>query len=326
MSIRKPKSCNLKSKSLFAALSLFALMNFGTCAAETIHVTGSGNTERMAIHNALRLAVEQKFGAVVNSKTFVKDKMLAADENSVDSNGFVTRYKIVSSRVVNGIYIVELDAELDDKISSRLTELEKKSLVDVNADNPRIAVVAFDSSGRRCTAVENEIVSALKRQGFTRTVDIAQAADYLVVADIKFFSDNEVNVASRMIQCNTGEIIFAGTSSGGGGFFSLDDALVLAGRRAGYDLSLAAIKFAAQVENHLTLMITEETFERLGGTLSGVCERIKNISGVNDIFTRKLDASLELDVDFDGTTADFAQMLEAAAIKILEARAGYIKI
>ena len=338
-------------KKFFAALTLFALINFGNCSAETVHVTGRGNTERMAIHNALRFAVEQKFGAVVNSKTFVKDKMLASDENSVDSAGFVTRYKIVSSRVVNGIYVVELDAELDDKISSRLTELEKKSLVDVNADNPRIAVVAFDSNGRRFSAVENEIVSALKRQGFTRTVDLEQVtrvvrqriisasedeelcktlandfhADCLVVADVKV-SGNTVDISSRMIALNTGEIIFAGSSSGGGEFLSASDALKLASRRAAGELSTCAFKSAANIERHVTLLITKNTFEQLGGTLTAVRERIKNISGVNDAFARKLSTSLELDIDFDGTAADFAQLLEIFGLKILELGASFVKI
>ncbi len=60
--------------------------------------------------------------------------------------------------------------------------------------------------------------------------------------------------------------------------------------------------------------------------MTAVRERIKNISGVNDAFARKLNASLELDVDFDGTAADFAQMLELLAVKILEVSAGFVKI
>ena len=60
--------------------------------------------------------------------------------------------------------------------------------------------------------------------------------------------------------------------------------------------------------------------------MSAVQERIKNISGVNDAFARKLGTSLELDVDFDGTAADLAKVLEAFAIKILELGAGFVKI
>lgn len=338
-------------KKFLAALSLFALMNFGMCSAENVCVVGRGNTERMAIHDAMRTAIEKKFGAVVNSRTHVKNFMLMSDEVAIDSAGLISSWQILSSRVENGIFVVEVSVELDDKkISERL--LDKKALVDFNADNPRVAVAAIDSSGRRYVEIENEIISALKRQGFTRTVDLAQVsravqlrmiaaanddelyktlandfhADCLVLSEVKILSDNVVSVSSRMIELNTGEIIFAGNSTGGGGFISGGDALKLAGRRAGNDLSLAALKSVANVERHLTLLITKETFERLGGTLTAVRERIKNISGVNDAFARKLNTSLELDIDFDGTAADFAQVLESFAIKILEVSAGYVKI
>ena len=115
-------------KKFFAAMSFLALINFGTCSAETIHAVGHGNTERMAIHNAMRAAVEKKFGAVVNSKTLVKNSMLVSDENSVDSAGFVSSWKIISSRVENGIFVVEILAELDDKkISSRTIDKKLSS-------------------------------------------------------------------------------------------------------------------------------------------------------------------------------------------------------
>lgn len=338
-------------KKFLAALSVFALMNFGTCSAETVHAVGRGINERMAVHDALRSVVEQKFGATVHSKTRVQNSALILDQNSVDSAGLVSSWEILSRRVENGIVVVEIRAELDDKISARLTELEKKSLVDFNAENPRVAVAAVDSSGRRYPEVENEIISALKRQGFTRTIDLAQVnravqlrilsatndaelrraltndfhADCLVVAEVKNFS-GEVSISSRLIQLNTGEIIFAGTSSGGDSFLSNGDRLKLAGRRAAYDISTAAFKSAAQVERHITLLITPQTFARLGGTLTAVRERVKNLSGVNDTFTRKLNSSLELDVDFDGTASDFAQILEYCAIKILELGSDYVKI
>ena len=215
-----------------------------------------------------------------------------------------------------------------------------------------MAVVAFDSYGQRYAEIENEIIASLKSQGFTRTVDLAQVnravrqrifaaagdaelcktlandfhADCLVVAEVKFFSTNDVSISSRLIELNTGEIIFAGTSTGGGEFISSGDALKLASRRAANNLSLAALKSAAKVERHITLLITRDTFERLGGTLTAVSRRIKDLSGVNDVFARKMTTSLELDVDFDGTAADFAQVLDVSAIKILELGASYVKI
>lgn len=333
----------------FLLIVLMSLMTCSICAAASVHAIGRGNTERAAVHDAMRTAIEQKFGAVVNSKTRVLNHMLIADENAVDSAGLISSWEVLSSRVENGIFVVEIVAELDDKkIPARF--VDKKALVDFNADNPRIAVAAMDSSGRHYVEIENEIIAALKCQGFTRTIDLAQVsrsvqlrmiatdeddlyqtlandfhADYLVVAEVKA-SNGNVGVASRLIELNTGEIIFASTSSGGGAFLSNNDALRLAGRRAGYEISTAVLKSAAQVEHHLTLLITKNTFEQLGGTLTAVRERIKNISGVNDAFARKMTTSLELDVDFDGTAVDFAQLLEVFAIKILEVSSGYIKI
>ena len=340
-------------KKIILSAILLTLINFGTCSAEIVNAVGRGNTERNAIRNAMRSAVEQKFGAAVQSKTRVKNFAVTSDEIAVDSAGLINSWKIISSRVVNGIFVVEISADIDaEKISARLTELEKKSLVDFNADNPRVAVVAFDVSGQRYRQVEDEIISALKRQGFTRTVDLAQInrvvrqrinsaagdvnlcktlandfhADCLVAAEVNFSSTDTVSISTRFIGLNTGEIIFAGTSNGGGMFIGEEDALKFAARRAANDLSNAALKSAAQIERHITLLITPKTFERLGGTLTAALGRIKNLSGVNDAFSRKMTSSLELDVDFDGTAADFAQALEFFAIKILELGADYVKI
>ena len=346
------KTQSLKLKALYVVL-LFALTTCGTCSAEIVHAVGRGINERNAIHDAMRAAIEQKFGANVHAKTRVQNFTVIADKISVDSAGLINRCEIVSRRVENGLVVVEIDAELDDaKISARLTEIEKKALVDFNANSPRVAVVAFDSSGQRYATIENEIITALKRQGFTRTVDLAQVnravrqrihsaagdanlcktlandfhADCLVVAEVNLLPDNAVSVASRLIRLNTGEIIFAGMSTGGGLFISGDDSFKLAGRRAANEVALAALKSAAQVERHVTLLITRDTFNQLGGTLTTVCEKIRNLSGVNDAFVRKLNMSLELDIDFDGTAADFAQVLEFAAIKILELGSAYVKI
>ncbi len=337
----------------FLAAMIIALMNFGTCSAEIVHAVGRGINERNAIHNAMRTAIEQKIGATVHSKTRVQNYSVVADKIAVDSAGFVNRWEIVSRHVENGLVVVEIAADIDDaKISARLTELEKKSLVDFNAGSPRVAVVAFDSSGQRYASIENEIISALKRQGFTRTVDLAQVnravrqrihsaagdsnlcktlandfhADCLVVAEVNVLPDNAVSVASRLIQLNTGEIIFAGMSTGGGLFIGGDDSFKLAGRRAANELSLAALKSVAKIERHVTLLITRETFNRLGGTLTAVREKIRHLSGVNDTFVRKLNMSLELDVDFDGTASDFAQVLENSSIKILELGSDFVKI
>ena len=99
-------------KKFFVALSILALMNFGTCAAETVQVVGRGVNERMAIHDAMRLAIQQKFGAAIHSRTRTRNSMVVGDENSVDSAGFVSSFEVLSRRVENGIFVVEVQIEI----------------------------------------------------------------------------------------------------------------------------------------------------------------------------------------------------------------------
>lgn len=338
----------------FFAIIIFMLMIFSTCFAKDILVTGEGSTEKSAIHNAMRMAIEQELGAVIDSKTLVKNQQVISDKISADSEGFISSYEIVSKRVENGIYFITIRAEVNSNAleTHLMNHLQKKSVVDTNADSPRVAVLAYDTNQREYSEVENEILAALQRQGFTRIVDLNQInkavkrriisaendpaliktlandfhIDYLVMSEMKI-SDKNISLASRLISVNTGKIIYAGNSFGNGGMFSNDsDSIKIAARRAGFEISNAALKSAAKVEQHIILLITEQTFQRIGGTLTAVVQCAENIDGVNDAFVRNMSGSLELDIDFDGTAADFALELEHAGFKVLELTADFIKI
>lgn len=338
----------------FFAIMFLTLIIFSTCFAKNILVTGQGSTEKSAIHNAMRMAIEQELGAVIDSKTLVKNQQVISDKISADSEGFISSYEIVSKRVENGIYFVTIRADVNSNAleTHLMNHLQKKSVVDTNADSPRVAVLAYDSNQHEYSEVENEILAALQRQGFTRIVDLNQInravkrriisaendpalikslandfhIDYLVISEVKI-SDKNISLASRLISVNTGKIIYAGNSFGNAGMFSSDsDSIKIAARRAGFEISNAALKSAAKVEQHIILLITEQTFQSIGGTLTAVVQRAENIDGVNDAFVRNMNGSLELDVDFDGTAADFALELERAGFKVLELTADFIKI
>lgn len=336
-------------KKFFATI-IFMMMIFSTCFAKNVQVTAEGSTEKSAIHNAMRMAIEQELGAYIDSKTLVKNQQVITDKISADSEGFISSYEVISSRVENGIYFVTIRADVNSQAvkTHLMSYLQKKSVVDINADSPRIAVLAYDNFGNEYSAVENEILSALQRQGFTRIVDLNQInkavkrriisaennnalvknlsndfhIDYLVLSEIK----NNV-LSSRLISVNTGKIIYAGNSAGNAGMFTpSSDAIKIAARRAGYEISHAALNSAAKVEQHIILLITEKTFQKIGGTLTAVTQCAENIDGVNDAFVRNMAGSLELDIDYDGTAADFAIELEHAGFKVLEVKADFIKI
>lgn len=341
----------------FLAIFIFILTIFSTCFAKSVQVTGHGSTESGAIHNAMRTAIEQELGAFIDSKTLVKNSQVITDEIAANSDGFVSSYEIISKGVENGIFFVTIRAEVNSSAvkTHLMTRLQKKALVDVNADSPRVAVWAYDSVGKEYLEVENEILSALQRQGFTRIVDLNQInravknriisaendpilrktlindfhVDYLVLCEVKLDGKYGANLSSRLISVNSGKIIYAGNAVGSAGMFTANaqsEAIKISARRAGYEISQAALNSAARVEQHIILLITEPTFQKIGGTLSAVNECAKNIDGVNDAFVRQMSNSLELDVDYDGTAADFAVELERAGFKVLELTSDFIKI
>ena len=328
-------------KKFFLMLSLILFLTCDICSA-SVQVLGRGTTERSAIHDAMRTAIEQELGTQISNKTLVQNAQVINDEINLNSNGYVSSYKIISKKIVNGIFEILLDIEVNaNEIKTHLmSKLQKETLVNDNADSPRVAVLAYDTLGKEYSEVENEIISALKRQGFTRTVDPSQInvavkkriaaadndptlrkslandlhIDYLVISNIKFTSARSVSLSSRLIAVNTGEIIYAGTAGGQLGMFT-----------GGGN---SALKNVAAVERHITLLITAPTFQMLGGTLTAASERFKTIiDGLNDLYVRRMShGSLEVDVDFDGTAADFALELEREGFKVLEISSDYIKI
>lgn len=346
-------------KKIFCVLIIF-LMTTSISFAKSVQVTGQGVTERAAIHNAMRIAIEEVLGAQIDSKTLVQNNQVIEDEISVNSEGFISSYEIISKNFSEDFFTITIKAEVNDKeIETRLlSRLQKKTLIETNANSPRIAVLAYDSSGAEYYEVENEILSALSRQGFTHITDFSQInravktrilnaendpelrkslqndfhIDYIVLSEIKFSNQarKNVTISSRLIRVNTGQIIYAGNSSGNiGSLFNPNSenfAINIAARHAGYEISKAALNSAAKVEQYITLLVTENTFKKIGGNLSSVNEKIKKIDGVNKTFVRKMSRQIEIDINFDGTAADLAIELERAGFSIIEVTSDFVKI
>ena len=115
--------------------------------------------------------------------------------------------------------------------------------------------------------------------------------DYFVLSEVKI-SGRRVNLASRMLNANTGKILYAGNSSGGTGMFapnSLSVATNFAAKKAGYEISRAALNAAAQIEHRISILITPETFSKFGGAVGNVQDRLQKISGMKNIFVRRAD-------------------------------------
>lgn len=304
-----------------------------TVFAEEIITIGEGSTLESAIHNAMREAIEQEVGILVGSRTLTRNQEVTKDEVILNSKGYIAGYEVLSQSQQAGIFSVKVRVNVrsEELKTGLMTALEKDALVEANLNDPRIAVIASDVSGKRYPEVEDEIIAALRQQGFSRIFTDSTNTDYVITLKIKTAKLKSVysaNIAARLVN-NLGEVIYSNSFDGRSRMFTNNSeagALDSATKRAAAGIATAAINLAANLEQHVTISATALTIDKYGG-LEGLKGRIQNINGVSNVFIRSLSGgAAEFDIDYDGTAAELATQLKHAGFKILELASQYVKI
>lgn len=158
-------------------LILFALIFLtGSAFAKNVTVTGMGVTAPDAENDALRMAVENTLGVLVDSSTLVEKNMLIQDQIYTQSRGFVTDYQVISRQQVSGGWQVTINATVDDQPNSKLmNELTRLGIINVQLRNPKIAVYVPESHIQYRVpdpAGETAIVKALIDAGFSQVTEV----------------------------------------------------------------------------------------------------------------------------------------------------------
>ena len=325
--------------------------------AATVTAKGQGADERSALHAAMRAAVEQEVGVYVDSRTRIENYRLLSDSVYTKSEGYIDHYDILSHDVLGGVHTITIRAEVSSERlrAGALSRLQKKALIGANLEDPRIGVLAVDSAGRSYPSLENALAAALLREGFSRVIDLGQAADaarraalaaddaedaaaraaaradtgcdYLAVVHVS--KDTEsldavlpglhkvyLTAAARLINTSTGEITWAGTADAASSHWyagAEGEALAAAAQKLARPLARAALKKAATPEQHVRLTAPVSL---LGGT-AAARERLAALPGVAHVYVRGITAGrLTADLDFDGTAADLAAVLERAGYTV----------
>ncbi|WP_293728252.1 hypothetical protein [uncultured Phascolarctobacterium sp.] len=146
--------------------------------AKNITTTGVGVTEAEATDDALRNALENAVGVLIDSETIVENNTLLNDKVYATSRGFINSYQVVGTQKNVDGWCVTVNAEIDVNQNSKLMDqLTVLGLIDNLLRNPKIAVIiperhlAYripDPAGE--TAVVNAFIAA----GFDNMVDISQ--------------------------------------------------------------------------------------------------------------------------------------------------------
>lgn len=156
--------------NIFFSLCLFS----GVAFARPVSVSGAGLTITEAENDALRNAVEQAVGVLVDSETLVRNHVLLHDEIYTKSRGFITNYVVTERRETANGWQVSIDAEVDDNPNAPLmTELTRLGIIDVKLRNPKIAVYIPEyhiQSRIPDPAGETAVIHALVSAGFSNVI------------------------------------------------------------------------------------------------------------------------------------------------------------
>lgn len=154
-----------------------SLLICSSVLAKNITVTGIGMTEAEAVNDALRSAVEQGVGVLIDSETIVEKNQVLKDEIYANSKGFVNQYKIIASQQNVDGWCVTINAEVDTNPNSKLMdELTRLGIIDIKLRNPKIAVMIPETHLRSRIpdpAGETAVIKAFIDAGFDNMVDIS---------------------------------------------------------------------------------------------------------------------------------------------------------
>lgn len=128
-----------------------------------------------ALENAMRNAVEQAVGTLVQSETVINNGSFIKDEIISKSSGYIKKYDIVEESSDNISYKVSIEASiLTDNLKDDLSAI---GLMMARKRKPRIMIVVKESHMRRKTlnpAGETEFIKLFSEKGFN-VVDKMQA-------------------------------------------------------------------------------------------------------------------------------------------------------
>ena len=167
----------------FAAIIFSVLMIIcATASAKSVTVMGMGATQTEAESDALRAAVENTLGVLVDSNTLVQNSMLINDQIYTQSRGFVTDYTVVNREQISQGWRVTINATVDDSPDSKLmNELTRLGIINVQLRNPKIAVYVPEQHVQYRVpdpAGETAIVKKLINAGFSNVIEVKNGLSY----------------------------------------------------------------------------------------------------------------------------------------------------
>jgi hypothetical protein len=195
-------------------LSVFFVTN--PAWAKEVTVQGSGATRDDAIRDALRQAVEQAVGVLVDSQTLTRNFAVVNDEIYTKSQGFVQDYHVISEQA-GSVYTVNVNVTVDtDPDSALYTRLQKLRLIEVMLRDPRIAVIipeSFRGEALPESVSETAVIQKLRDAGFKHVLDAAQVSANQRTQLLKAILDGDYQAAKAAATSAQLDLVIVGSGT-----------------------------------------------------------------------------------------------------------------
>jgi hypothetical protein len=163
-------------KRLILGLFVFSLSvmctSFAVYAQSIVRTTGMSTiyggamdiARSKAIDNALRNAVEEKAGVMINSSTFVENFQVKWDQILSESKGFINTYKVISEEKADNSYKVTIEADVGEgKLKDSMSAI---GLIMARKEKPRLMII-FSDQGQKDAIAEASMANYFISQGFS---------------------------------------------------------------------------------------------------------------------------------------------------------------
>lgn len=165
----------MKCGKLIGMFIFFGIMIFAMplIASQSVTVVGQAATRSAALDNAMRSAVEQGVGTLIDSKTKVANFQVLQDQIYSRAKGYVSNYNILSEgKTPDGfMYVVTIQANV--QTASIKNDLRAIGILMAQIGNPRFMAVyipetrsSMNRSSRVVKAAEQAINGVFARKGF----------------------------------------------------------------------------------------------------------------------------------------------------------------
>lgn len=336
------------SSSAFSRWDAMAEEKSETVITTGVAMSGQADSRRNAIEDAMRNAVEEAMGTIVNVELLVENKAIVNEKILSQTKGYISNYKVNSEEEKGGLYRVQIEATV--KLGKVRDDMEAAGLLMKRKQMPRLMVMTMPRTDTQIISQGKQYVDSaagIAEEVFLKKkfsiVDINQhiskqklaqatgnrdklvalardtGAELLVLVDAaRYFERNVVlygsnyqifrsDIQLRVIETGTGKVIYSGSEQGEPS--ASMDAVYDASRLLA-DAAIESIlqKWSSDVNNATTykLTITRIDFN----TLEKLEKRIRNISGVDNLYRRAFEAGQgRFDIEYRGTADDLIKKL-----------------